>query len=910
MAGSILCLMQILFNGAGGYGQNLPQLDFHTNSDELWKPTHDLARVTISEEGARFESTGSDPYSIGPRVDFPDGQPLFLDITLKSEAGGSAQLFYFTDAAREENSIRFSTVAGEWVTHRLALPPLWMGTWFRFDPPGLPGNTILQSMYFSERMIWNEPDYTLPPPKPVGDDHLRLIHDNVGFLQSRTEWANARMTLDGKIIAMTHPEIQIVYMRRNNIPTSFRPASQSQSRKSIGRRDNHLFADWAFQDPDGDTWVIGRKIEPLPGRTGFRITTAIQTSAPKDLLYLPIFQVFLPEDPASTPANSSQAIFPGLEYLGGLEPSSSEKDLTGPAAFRKLPSNRLVTWPMMNVTRNGVSLSMAWNWKDEPNPKLTPIFDSPDRIFGTGGHVMGLVFPRNGDLSRPTGSLLPYEPVRLEANELLRAETEITLQQAENVIPAIRDYARSNLLPDMPEESVPDFQEYLRTAAYGWLDSQCHSDEGYRHAVWMRRFGSTWARDIPIFIQWLADQMDELSTDPRTSDRLRSAAEEADIKSQSINYSLSAIGHVRGIWPLLASAPDDPELIPTISRVLRSRLAGFGDDHHVIVRTEAAHSPNARDLSETHFRKSTNGHTAQVIADCIELALLTGDRNSAGVALEHLDHLLLEGMQVPRGAQPWEVPLHTPDILASANLMRAMLLGYAATGDEKYLESAKDWAWSGVPFIYLRDPTPGSIGRYSTIPVFGATHYIAPVWIGQPVQWCGLVYAHYLYLLNEMAPDPVFRELADGITLAGMQHTWPLGDSEKAGLLPDYIELTPQLRDGPAINPGTLQINIPHLFNKQPFYSIRVLKETGITVMTGARIEIAENPDGKTTAIRVAPAATKDSLCLIHAHNSNDTSIRINDWISQNGVSASDMIFSSDSGGVIRVTAPIELSIP
>ena len=41
---------------------------------------------------------------------------------------------------------------------------------------------------------------------------------------------------------------------------------------------------------------------------------------------------------------------------------------------------------------------------------------------------------------------------------------------------------------------------------------------------------------------------------------------------------------------------------------------------------------------------------------------------------------------------------------------------------------------SGVPFVYLTPPNDTPVGVYCTIPVFGATLFEAPVWIGLPVQ--------------------------------------------------------------------------------------------------------------------------------------------------------------------------------
>src|SRR5690606_20659646 len=107
---------------------------------------------------------------------------------------------------------------------------------------------------------------------------------------------------------------------------------------------------------------------------------------------------------------------------------------------------------------------------------------------------------------------------------------------------------------------------------------------------------------------------------------------------------------------------------------------------------------------------------------------------------------------------------------------------------------------------------------YSTIAVYGATQWKAPVWMGMPVQWCGLVYSDALYRWNEVRPSKTWRTIADGIAAAGAQITWPANDRERVGLLPDIFQLREQHRDGPAINPGTLQPNAARLFGRGPLY--------------------------------------------------------------------------------------------
>ena len=159
---------------------------------------------------------------------------------------------------------------------------------------------------------------------------------------------------------------------------------------------------------------------------------------------------------------------------------------------------------------------------------------------------------------------------------------------------------------------------------------------------------------------------------------------------------------------------------------------------------------------------------------------------------------------VPRGAQTWEVPLHTPDILASAKLLRCYTLGYELTGNSDYLAQAKYWAWTGVPFVYLSPPTDGAVGNYATIPVFGATAWVMS-WLAVPVQWCGLVYADALNRFARHDPGGPWRQIADGIAASGVQQSFPLDDPERLGLLPDSFLLRHQVRSGPPINPATVQ---------------------------------------------------------------------------------------------------------
>jgi hypothetical protein len=252
----------------------------------------------------------------------------------------------------------------------------------------------------------------------------------------------------------------------------------------------------------------------------------------------------------------------------------------------------------------------------------------------------------------------------------------------------------------------------------------------------------------------------------------------------------------------------------------------------------------------------------------LDAAAASGDPELIRTGLLRLGQLDRFQGSAPRGAQTWEVPLHTPDILASAYLVRAYTLGYALSGDVRNLDRARYWAWTGVPFIYLTRPLTdparaqsggeigpdakahaGSVepvGLYSTIAVFGATQFVAPNWMGRPVQWCGLVYADALYRLLKYDPDPFWKSLADGITVSGMQQTWPRGsDRMRQGLLPDSFSLRAQTRNDPAINPGTLEADAIQLVSGAPLYDMQTFHAGGIVIVHApGRIKVMKDAAG------------------------------------------------------------------
>jgi hypothetical protein len=146
---------------------------------------------------------------------------------------------------------------------------------------------------------------------------------------------------------------------------------------------------------------------------------------------------------------------------------------------------------------------------------------------------------------------------------------------------------------------------------------------------------------------------------------------------------------------------------------------------------------------------------------------------------------LMQTFRVPRAAQVWEVPVHTPDVLAAADAVDAYVEAYRFSGEERWLHDAVAWARRGLPFIYFwgLPEKPWLLG--ASIPVFGATFYRGS-WFGRPVQWNGLRYANAVLDLAEYDDSYPWRDIAELIVHSAVHQQAVEG--ENAALWPDNID--------------------------------------------------------------------------------------------------------------------------
>jgi hypothetical protein len=160
----------------------------------------------------------------------------------------------------------------------------------------------------------------------------------------------------------------------------------------------------------------------------------------------------------------------------------------------------------------------------------------------------------------------------------------------------------------------------------------------------------------------------------------------------------------------------------------------------------------------------------------------------------------MERFIVPRGMNTWEVPKHAPDIQAAGLHLWCCLEAYQITGDKQYLDQARYWAKTGVPFVYMWKAPDRPVMKFSTIACLGTSWYDVGNWFGRPVQWCGLPYGYWVLKLAEYDQSLPWRAIGEGIMDSGIEQMMMLGKGRK-GLYADALDLLTNGIAGPAWEP-------------------------------------------------------------------------------------------------------------
>ncbi len=780
-------------------------VDF-TKPGHGWHGNH-WTRMETAQGSLSFTLTGEDPWAEGPAVAIPGaGQAPKLRITLDAACSNSGECRLFFAAPgenfNEANAVNLQFDPLPAPAYRGIIPLHAPKLRFRIDPPGSSGTFTLRSLSAEALTPLASVDFAPPAPVVFTGEVLAAETADLRILHLSRQWNAFVCYVNGVLMAQSNPDETLFYRHAGR---SFALAPGQGDTTSV-KTERGFRVTCRIRDDNGAQWNLTREFAVADG--ALIATTTLQVDEEREMAHLPWLTLFA--GIGTFGASKHQALLPGVEYLED-EPSSNEKEIKGAAANRRLVERFMLCYPMMAVTAENRWFSMAWG---DTMPEPSPVFDSPDRIFNSGGHLMGLWAPAVGK-DRLQGESAVYGTVRLEADRPYTCTVTLRGGRGATVAGVIEEYVQRNALPELPL-FAPGFDGAVELLAHGWLESAARDGLRWRHAVFGKRFPPSLAPDVPAYLLWLAANTRNTALKSRLEETAKLAVAELPAGHQGVG----GVSHVK----LPAGAllyGDLKALVSQAAGRVRGRAASLAANGGYAVYKPAEGKP---DYASTLGSDHCNGFTAMTAERMLQDATLTGDRAAIAAALQALDRMTeLYAGGVPRGAQPWEMPLHTPDIMASAGMVRCYVLGYLLSGNADYLDQARYWAWTGVSMVYLAPPTEGAIGIYATIGVMGATDWVAPNWIGQPVQWCGLVYRSALEELARVDGQlgDTWRRIARGITIAGMQMTWPADDPEnRGGLLPDYLVLKPQERDGPAINPGTVQANLGEAFGRTPMYTL------------------------------------------------------------------------------------------
>jgi hypothetical protein len=453
-----------------------------------------------------------------------------------------------------------------------------------------------------------------------------------------------------------------------------------------------------------------------------------------------------------------EALFPGLEWLVARERSSSTLDIAPPGNIRFAPHPNRITMPLMAVAAPGGGVvGIAWDMMEKWNGADRPaaVFASPNFLEHQDNHLMQLFLPSIPKWMEEN-HLIADRPYELRPGKPLVLHQRIFALPRGSVLDAVKlwyDRYGTPPLPKLPRSyndtialSIRGYEQVLYVKDKGWMGVK----------GWAPGPSPRVALHYIIASQVLGKKAPYPDLPQRALKRIGSTRD------------LSLAAHIGGIaQPLM-------DLRSNAYAVMSSQDEKGGWYFH----PDAEH----RRLGEPG--KTTLGTVANNVAALLQAARIFHDDKLLAAGLKGLE--FMEQFTVPRGAQVWEVPLHTPDILAAAEGVDACLAGYLATGEEKHLRRAVYWAEAGLPFLYAwQAPEKGlEAMRYGSIPVFGATWYVGS-WFGRIVQWNGLAFASSLQRLAPYDKTYDWRHIAEGITRSGIiqQRT----EKDYLGLYPDSV---------------------------------------------------------------------------------------------------------------------------
>ncbi len=579
---------------------------------------------------------------------------------------------------------------------------------------------------------------------------------------------------------------------------------------------------WSFADNDGVNWGVDLS---FGFQEGSRVVSASYTLSPSEEREIYLFEgPVIRAGDGSFGSGKDEALFPGLEWLVQGEVSSDTLDASPPHNLRVTPKPIKITIPLMAVRNERVVAGIMWNplyeWADGED-MISAKFASPNWVEKEDNHLMGLLVPSVPKWVKEN-ELEAKSPYLLEAGKEVRISAKVFSIRGSSVLDAVTLWADEHGGFPEPKPWPRSLDEEMALCRTAYLSTLWEPEaKGWPHCV-------DWdpaPYKANISMLWIDSMM---SDDPevRSTDREVAGIVLDVLKRQGPGGLVGFDVHIpQGQLPYLAGDLD-------------SAFGALCDYANGLIASQSSDGswpyngkPELGRIGDVNV--GTCAHNADIT---LKVGRMTGNRNAIEAGLKALGHM--DRYIIPRGAQTWEVPLHTPDVFACAKAMSAYIEGYIITGEKGYLEKTVYWALAGIPFLYMWELPDLPVMEYSSIPVFGATGYTWP-WFGLPVQWNGLAYAHELYRLAQFDDSFPWERIARGVNTSGIWQQYADPAERNYGTYPDSWRLETNQANGPDINPETIWKNIFYELGWDPDVQTRIFLGGSGTVhlSSGARIE-------------------------------------------------------------------------
>jgi len=447
-----------------------------------------------------------------------------------------------------------------------------------------------------------------------------------------------------------------------------------------------------------------------------------------------------------------EAWVPGLEYLSSEEQSSNKLDAVYPISERYVPHPHRITIPLLAVVKDSMLVSLQWDmlqkW-DGTNIKPSAVFSSPNHHEGQDNHLMALFVPSVPEWVNEN-EREASKPYKLGKNKPVTLKAQMVADYPAKLINSVDHWFSAFGVPDMPE--MPrTFEEGIRLSLDGENFRYVPEKKGW-YGTSNKAYGAGPNPDLCVYM-WI------------DSIRTPDAGRKQQLRGRVLEVA-KKLGTGRGINLSLHLGKAYLAMKGEMSRIRSLRASQKPDGGW------AWTPPDKQKEILGKKGKEVSGITARNARDLMRIARITGDSVCLSTGMKALKFLETVD-RIPRGGQTWEVPLHTPDVIVAADACMASIDAYRITADKHYLDEARYWAYTGIPFFYMWKLPERPIMLYASIPVLGATMYVGS-WFGQPVQWCGIAHIYPLLHLAKYDNSLPWRKLAEGMTICSMQQQFTM----------------------------------------------------------------------------------------------------------------------------------------